>query len=157
VSVLSRDEIWVGFAARQISPIRKKTDIPRESEINMATQRKSSKTPNVLFAVPDPDQPSKYFHAEVGGTATWECNSVNYPKFQVSFTGSNPSNKKVNAKFPGGSNQPVVIALKHAGHFNYKVRHTKANGTHKFSGPFPIIVAPPGLFSHCGACPPGGK
>ena len=122
----------------------------------MATKSKSSKAGKVVFTVPDPDKLTNNVHAEVGGTATWKSCATEYPSFQLNFTGPNPSNGEKNAKFDGGNNRPVTLALNIPGQFKYKIKHIKADGTCQISGPFPLGVVPYGEFSDriCKGCPP---
>jgi hypothetical protein len=123
----------------------------------MANKAKSSDAASVVFNLPDPDEPSKTNHAEVGGTATWNSKSLNYPEFEVSFKGANPFNNKKNAKFKGNQKQPIVLVLNIPGKFTYVVKHKKEKGNSKDSGPFCIGVAPPHkFFGRCKGCPPWG-
>src|SRR5215472_2083564 len=108
----------------------------QESEINMATNTSSPKPINVVFNLPDPDQPSMSLHGEVGGTATWQSSTPNYPRFHVSFRGANPFNNEDGAKFSGENGRPVVLTLNVAGQFDYKVEQIRTDGTRKSSGPF---------------------
>lgn len=120
----------------------------------MATKKKSSKPANVVFTLPDPDGPPNKFQAEVGGTVTWKSETPNYPKFEVSFTGANPSDDIEDAKFSGASNQPVVLNLKTPGHYKYIVKHINKDGTNKSVGPFSIGIAAAGQFDNrCRGCP----
>ena len=130
---------------------------PRESEISMATQAKSYNAVNAVFNVPDPDNPLYNVQAEVGGTATWNCNTPNYVEFQIIFIESNPVDSRKNATFTGTNDQPAVLSLETAGLFKYKIRHLRADGTHKVTGPYCLGVAPPEQFDvHCKGCPPVG-
>jgi len=135
---------------KQISVFPRKRD-------HMATNTSSPKPVNVVFNLPDPDQPSMNLHGEVGGTATWQSSTPNYPRFHVSFRGPNPVNGENDAKFSGEKGRPVVLALNAAGQFDYRIEQIKTDGTRKFSGPFSLGVAQPGEFQiHCPGCPPGG-
>lgn len=128
-----------------------------ESEIYMATNGNSSKPISVVFSLPDPDEPKASFHGEVGGTATWQSSSTNYPNFEVQFSGSNPSNDTPNAQFGGSSSNPVVLSLNKADTFHYRIKQIKADGTHKISGPHTMSIVPQGAFINCHACPPIGQ
>jgi hypothetical protein len=145
---------------------RKHLTSPPESEISMATQAKSyntvnadnaDNTVNAVFNVPDPDNPLYNVQAEVGGTATWNCNTPDYVEFEIIFVESNPVDSRKKATFRGTKDQPVVLSLKTAALFNYKIRHIRADGTHKVTGPYSLGVAPPEQFdAHCKGCPPVG-
>ena len=95
---------------------------------------------------PDPCSESYYMHGQVGATATWDCCTDNYPKFQVSFGATNPFNGTAEAAFNGEEKQPVALVLKNPGIFEYTIKHIRADGTHKRVGPYCINVAPPTLF-----------
>lgn len=123
----------------------------------MATKTKSSKPVSAVFTVPDPDKPLYNVQAEVGGTATWENQTLSYPEFEICFNGSNPVDGRKNATFRSEQSQPVVLTLVTAGEFHYTIKHIKCDGTHKVSGKYSIGIAPPNeFFSHCKGCPPVG-
>ena len=123
----------------------------------MATQTKSYNAVSAVFNVPDPDNPLYNVQAEVGGTVTWNCNTPNYVQFEVIFTESNPFDSRKNAKFSGTIDQPAVVSLNTDGLFSYKIRHVRADGSHKTTGPYSLGVCREGQFNvHCKGCPPVG-
>jgi hypothetical protein len=112
----------------------------------MAAKKKSSKNKNSTKPIPDPFCESYYMHGQVGGTATWECATPNYPKFQLIFKASNPFNGAQNAEFSGNSKRPLSLAFKNAGTFEYLIRHIMRDGSNMLVGPYCVNVVPPTLF-----------
>ena len=112
----------------------------------MSVKKSTSRYRSSGKPLSDPYSPSLYLHGHVGGTATWECCTDSYPKFQLIFNASNPFNAVKKAAFSGGVKKPVVLVLKNPGVFEYLIKHIHSDGSHKVVGPYCINVAPPTFF-----------
>jgi hypothetical protein len=116
----------------------------------MKAKTKNHKPVSAVVTIPDPDNRDFMIHVEKGGTLQWRNDSTSFPRFEIQFIGSNPTNKTQNEKLQGDHLHPVVIHLKKTGNYEYNVRHIKEDGTATTTGPRKFSSKP------CTACPPVG-
>ncbi len=104
---------------------------------------------SAVITVPDPDNFEVASHAEVGGLIEWRCETPKYPDFDIVFINANPFNDVPTGFTVSGSiDQPVVLVVKNANKYEYKIKHYPKGGGQS--------VESPTKFSHtvpCKNCP----
>ncbi|MGA7523884.1 MAG: hypothetical protein WBW84_15640 [Acidobacteriaceae bacterium] len=101
-----------------------------------------------VHTIPDPDQLLTCSYAEIDGTLEVRCEAPNYPFFDVVIVESNPpgvTKLKLDVRYAGSMNNPVVVQLDKEGHFEYYVYlYTKGDPVKKSPpksyGPFACSV-----------------
>jgi hypothetical protein len=110
----------------------------------MTTKTKSAspaKSGITVINVPNPDSLPLNV-ARVGIPIHWNWNTPSYPDFQLKFGKSNPFDDTQGATFSGGDDQPLWLVPKNPGRFQYKITHTKQDGSKFQTGPFALNVQP---------------
>jgi hypothetical protein len=101
-----------------------------------------------VITIPDPDIMPVAIHVEQGGTLQWRTDTHNYPKFEIRFSGANPSNDDKDLILTGDDLKPVTIRLKTVGDYEYVIWHYTKEGTCRpFQQHMLFHVTP------CGLCP----
>jgi hypothetical protein len=120
----------------------------------MEIRKPTSRPACAIHTIPDPDQLMTCSHAEINGTLEVRCEAPNYPSFEVVIVESNPPDVtecKLDTRYSGTVNKPVVFHLDKEGHLKYKVHlfhkgDSVTGSPTKSYGPFACNVHP------CPAC-----